>query len=243
MTMFRNYATRGRTTCPPGSEAGAGSLRVAIPAAMIAALLLAGCTSGHVGDSWQCPLATGGACDSVAAADPAVPGAKAGRDKAPGEPLWLLPRETKPSAVEARPNDTPPCAGDCGFDPFAWLARLFAGSGQEKTAPASAGATTSSIPPRDVEEWPAEPPRAAFPAEPDAGEADTGAGNAAASQPEPGEAAETAADTGDSESASALRTGEAVARIWIAPFVDADGIYREAAWVRVVLEPAGWRLR
>ena len=39
-----------------------------------------------------------------------------------------------------------------------------------------------------------------------------------------------------------LRTGEVVARIWIAPFVDAGGVYREGAWVRVVLEPAGWRL-
>ena len=33
-----------------------------------------------------------------------------------------------------------------------------------------------------------------------------------------------------------------VARIWIAPFVDADGVYREASYIRVVLEPAGWRL-
>ena len=39
-----------------------------------------------------------------------------------------------------------------------------------------------------------------------------------------------------------LRTEEVVARIWIAPFVDTDGVYREAAWVRVVLEPAGWRV-
>ena len=39
-----------------------------------------------------------------------------------------------------------------------------------------------------------------------------------------------------------LRTGETIGRIWIAPFVDADGVYREAFHVRVVLEPAGWRL-
>ena len=31
-------------------------------------------------------------------------------------------------------------------------------------------------------------------------------------------------------------------RIWIAPFVDADGVYREAFHVRAVLEPAGWKL-
>ena len=44
-------------------------------------------------------------------------------------------------------------------------------------------------------------------------------------------------------SAGDLRTNEIVARIWIAPFVDAAGVYREASHVRVVLEPAGWRLK
>ena len=39
-----------------------------------------------------------------------------------------------------------------------------------------------------------------------------------------------------------LREAEVLGRIWIAPFVDANGIYREASHVRVVLEPAGWRL-
>ena len=45
----------------------------------------------------------------------------------------------------------------------------------------------------------------------------------------------------DAGQADGLRTGEVVARIWIAPFVDADGVYREASHVRVVLKPAGWR--
>ena len=40
-----------------------------------------------------------------------------------------------------------------------------------------------------------------------------------------------------------LREPEVVGRVWIAPFVDADGIYREGAWVRLVIEPARWRLR
>ena len=39
-----------------------------------------------------------------------------------------------------------------------------------------------------------------------------------------------------------LRTGEVVGRIWIAPFVDAAGVYREAGWARVVIAPARWRL-
>lgn len=44
-------------------------------------------------------------------------------------------------------------------------------------------------------------------------------------------------------SRESLRTEERIARIWIAPFVDADGVYREAHWVRTVLEPARWRRR
>ncbi len=39
-----------------------------------------------------------------------------------------------------------------------------------------------------------------------------------------------------------FRTKERIARIWIAPFVDAEGVYREGGWVRVVVEPASWRL-
>ena len=39
-----------------------------------------------------------------------------------------------------------------------------------------------------------------------------------------------------------LRTPEVIGRIWIAPYVDAEGVYREASWVRVVLQPARWRL-
>ena len=39
-----------------------------------------------------------------------------------------------------------------------------------------------------------------------------------------------------------LRTKERIARIWIAPYVDAGGVYREGQWVRTVIKPAGWRL-
>ena len=37
------------------------------------------------------------------------------------------------------------------------------------------------------------------------------------------------------------RTPEVLGRIWIAPYVDTAGAYHEASWVRVVIEPAGWR--
>ena len=69
---------------------------------------------------------------------------------------------------------------------------------------------------------PAKPAPAPLPAEPDARELHAGA---------------------EDPHAGDLRTDEIVARIWIAPFVDADGVYREASWVRAVLEPAGWRLK
>ena len=64
--------------------------RMALPTAALAALLLAGCSSGHVGESWQCPLAEAGTCDSVAAADPAVPDMDAARHTVLGEPLWRV---------------------------------------------------------------------------------------------------------------------------------------------------------
>ena len=46
----------------------------------------------------------------------------------------------------------------------------------------------------------------------------------------------------DDPSGAGLRAPEVLGRVWIAPFVDAGGIYREAHWVRVVMAPAEWRL-
>ena len=194
--------------------------RMALPAAALAALLLAGCSTGHIGESWQCPLAEGGTCDSVAAADPAVPAA---RNTVLAEPLW---RVRGGDAGTVPPENDAPCAADCGggCDPFAWLARLFAagsvaGAGEEagpaeRNSPPAPAAASSSNPPRERTVTPAEPAAALLPAEPG---------------PAP-------------DDAGGLRTGEVVARIWIAPFVDAGGVYREAGHVRMVLEPAGWRL-
>lgn len=39
-----------------------------------------------------------------------------------------------------------------------------------------------------------------------------------------------------------VRIPEKIGRVWIAPWVDAHGVYREGAWVRVVISPAAWRL-
>ena len=227
----------------------------AIPAAAISALLLAGCSTGHIGDSWQCPLAEGGSCDSVAAADPAVPERKAARATMLAEPLWRL-QAAEPGTSPARGEPVPapgtspgqapepggqaaepPCPADCdgGFDPFAWLARLFQAEAHDGEARPDAGSARASSAPAMQPSDPlpgeeaalpaavrtAEPETSALPAEPEAAEEHRGGG-------------------GPHE--EDLRTGEVVARIWIAPFVDANGVYREASHVRVVLESAGWRL-
>ncbi len=187
--------------------------RMALPAAALAALLLAGCSSGHVGESWQCPLADAGTCDSVAAADPAVPDGDAVRHTVLGEPLWRV-RGGDAGAVVSPKNDAAcDAACDGGFDPFGWLARLFAPETADREKSAATGPTR--LLPTEA------PTPSALPAEPDA--------------------AKTHPVAEDPHGAD-LRTDEVVARIWIAPFVDAGGVYREASWVRVVLEPAGWRL-
>ena len=172
--------------------------------ALVATLVLAGCGSDHVGDSWQCPLAEGGSCASVAAADPAVP--VAGGGTVLGEPLW----KRHSSSLDA-PEDSV-CSKGCGdgSGPFGWLGRLF-GSGQDLDA----GPDTADAAPEILASTLAEPASETLPAEPMSVRDGAGDGN--------------------------LRTGEVVARIWIAPFVDGNGVYREAGHVRVVLEPAGWR--
>ena len=210
-----------RKTCAPRMPA--------IPAAAVVAIMLAGCSSGHIGEDWQCPLAKGGSCASVAAADPAVPKAGSVQAMATGQPIRLLPRDSVADALPARepvpdairePGQASPearsCEADCGFDPFAWLARLFGGNGDVNGERLSAKPSASDV--------------AAKPA-PD--RFDSGSG------PLPADPA----SGHDAAQADDLRTGEVVARIWIAPFVDADGVYREASHVRVVLEPAVWRLR
>jgi len=186
--------------------------RRAVPAAALAALLLAGCSSGHVGESWQCPLADTGTCDSVSAADPAVPDAGAARTTVLAEPLWLVQDTGRPNAPVEAPCDT---ACDGGFDPFGWLARLFAPETADREKAATSG-PVRLLPPET-------PTLDALPDGPESPELLAGG--------------EISRDVHDD-----LRTDEVVARIWIAPFVDADGVYREASHVRVVLEPAAWRL-
>ena len=241
----------------PLLTAACSGRRAGIPAAALAALLLAGCSTGHIGESWQCPLAEGGLCDSVAAADPAVPDPAATRATVLAEPLWRVRGHERAGPA---PDSAPPCEAGCGaFDPFAWLTRLFDGgdpgssarpgrdpgagaggdgSGDRGDAMAAAGGPAAANPPASgtaVREAEASSPAREKPA--------TGIGEreAIALPAEAGLSREEPA--WDGPHAEGLRTGEIVARIWIAPFVDANGVYREASHVRVVLEPAGWRLR
>ena len=217
--------------------------RAVLPVAAIAALLLAGCSTGHIGESWQCPLAEGGTCDSVAAADPAVPDPKAAETTFLAEPLWRVRGDGRPETLAETPCET--ACGE-GFDPFAWLARLF-GSGASAVTDDRAGSdeamAAEAVPATETPapsghgdretDTPASPPTAT--------REETRASEPAVARL-PAETDGAAGSPDGDPHVGDLRTGEVVARIWIAPFVDADGVYREAAWVRAVLAPAGWRL-
>lgn len=148
-------------------------------AILLGAALVTGCAgSGHVGESWQCPLAQGTACQSVSEADPAV--------RAPGEAR----QTTLPAS--ARPMETNGSSLLNGL--IAWFAELFRHEEEQDEGVATA-----------------EPLVVGAQAPPDAAE-------------------------------ESQRTKERVARIWIAPYVDLGGVYREGHWVRVVVRPARWRL-
>ena len=222
-------------------------LKRPLPAMIVlGALALGGCSGTNVGSSWQCPLARGGTCDSVATADPAVPQgasvpqaasvpaavpvAGAARKPVLREPLYRVRGGGRAEAAAQ------PCDGGCSFDPFAWLARLFGadpGSGARPGLDPGAGA-------RDDGEAGSRPADAGpMKIAPEIGSAPS---QTAGADPAIESAIGTPALPVGPEPSAALRTVEVVARIWIAPFVDANGVYREAANVRVVLEPAGWRV-
>ncbi len=193
--------TEAKTPC--------GRLRAA--AALGAALALAGCTGANVGSDWQCPLAQGKACVSVAGADPAVAKPGPARTVAIREPLYEI-RAAAAAERDAAGDGGHGCAGTC--NPFSWLAGLFAA---------------------DEPEAADEPPDGSVPdARPDVAAAPAASGPVAPADP--------AAQADPASGVGGLRTGEVIGRIWIAPFVDGAGVYREAGWVRVVIAPARWRL-
>ena len=166
-----------------------------------AGALLAGCSSAHVGESWQCPLAQGTSCTTIAEADPAVPASAVQSAMLFGEPLHRARRQSDGLAPVGRREPGENC--DDGCNPLAWLKGVFGVGAAADAGPLPSAETTP----------------------------------VAATEPA-GKPDGIAAPLTD----GALRVPEVLGRIWIAPFVDADGIYREAHWVRVVLEPAGWKL-
>ena len=196
-------------------------LKPPLPAMIVlGALALGGCSGTNVGSSWQCPLARGGTCDSVATADPAVPQAASAPDAAPADRMTI--REPLYRVRGARPEPAAqPCEGGCDFDPFAWLVRLF----ETADSDGEAGSWPDDAGPMKI-----------------APETGTAPSQTAGADPAIESATGTPALPVGPEPSAALRTEEVVARIWIAPFVDANGLYREGSHVRAVLEPAGWRV-
>ena len=230
------------------------------PAMMaFAALALAGCGTTHIGEDWQCPPAQGARCVSVAAADPAARGGNpaargsnpaarggdsslrsAGRamEGSPGEmEIVGPPRPSGGPSAHSQPVPAKPDAGDragrregCAVcRPFAFLARLLrggsAGDGNSGAGPAeSTSAESTSAESTSVERASSD-------------------GGAPAGGPGDEEAQGAAAPAGpDAQAADAdLRAPERIGRVWIAPYVDADGVYREASWVRIVIAPADWK--
>ncbi len=164
--------------------------RQASPVLFAAALVLGGCSATHVGDAWQCPVAQGTACTSVADVDPAVKKAESAQELAVPE----LPETLGPAGARNPDGSGAACAGGC--DPLALLAKWLGALEEPHDGAAVAESASVSL----------------------------------------GEEAPDPVSGG-------LRTKERIARIWIAPFVDANGVYREGHWVRTVLEPAQWRLR
>ena len=196
-------------------------LKPPLPAMIVlGALALGGCSGTNVGSSWQCPLARGGTCDSVATADPAVPQAASAPDAAPADRMTI--REPLYRVRGARPEPAAqPCEGGCDFDPFAWLVRLF----ETADSDGEAGSWPDDAGPMKI-----------------APQTGTAPSQTAGADPAIESATGTPALRVGPEPSAALRTEEVVARIWIAPFVDANGVYREGSHVRAVLEPAGWRV-
>ena len=279
-------------------------------AAIPLAAALAGCAATHVGDDWQCPLAQGEVCTSIAAADPAVVPEAEPPALATRTPLYRT-SDTQAAAPETETGtETRPCAEGC--NPFAWLGRLLAPRGAaaetaenaeavsaadpddmhcgaeeqapvdaddgaddtDAPCPIAAGAQATATPtpvaavepitpsaaaviPCETDDAPAEPPMVAedttgAPASEDAEApcADPASVDETAATEDAEDTPAPPADAPPSTSAAllapppapdALRTGEVVGRIWIAPFVDAGGVYREGAWVRAVLAHAEWR--
>jgi len=198
-----------------------GLRRALAPAmAALAALALSGCAATHVGEDWQCPLAQGAHCASVSAADPMVP--LAGGGPLAGDGYRLDARiESRPpiSATRARRHsasgrviENVRDGRDCPV--FCRPFGWFArvlGHGRDG-AEASASRNDAPYP-----------------------------GNEAAENGDRADRHPASSGANHAPPDATVRLPETVGRVWIAPYVDADGVYREASWVRIVVAPAAWK--
>lgn len=195
--------------------------------ALTAMLGIAGCAGTNVGGSWQCPLAQGEVCTSVSAADPAVPLKAEGLPPAGEVPLYRPRVEGGETARSTRTSPATEAGKECrkcGMFPFGWLARLFS-----STSHAGDLSVSGVAGPED-------------PAEPSADAAAADLSMSRSSDEVPDDAEKKGTRVTRKVVPEDAREPETIGRVWIGPFVDADGVYREASWVRIVISPASWRL-
>ena len=183
----------------------------------LVALALGGCAATNVGNSWQCPLVQGSVCARVAEADPAAP-----KRVSMGTPADVFAATQSP-AVRARP----------------FRARRYRNATGARVPATGAAARTRE----------SEPTCQGI-----CRLSDRFGRGAGSTDEEPEDRRDTQAEAGfdgDRLQPAGLppagswrdsaRTPEVLGRIWIAPYVDTAGVYHESSWVRVVIEPAGWR--
>lgn len=196
-------------------------------AALAAVGLLGGCAASHIGSDWPCPLAQGSPCLSVSAADPARAPApqgagspqSAGTQQGAGARQAAAPRQAVETAIhraaERHRTRESERAAKCtqGCRPSEWLERL----GGRPSAESGGAEPDGDDAPADIGT--------------EEGDETSMDGNPPVRQP-----------PGDVLLSAGQRTAERIGRIWIGPYVDGSGVYREASWVRVVIEPARWRL-
>ena len=185
----------------------------AIAMLALGTLVLGGCATSHVGNTWQCPLIEGQPCQSVRDADPAAPVLSD-----PGISDSAASELFRSDTVGARSAQAK-CRGGCR--PFGWLRRAFASGDGDRTDAGVDSVATDDGPDTQAEN------ASGSEGPPPAGLQPAGLQSAGLQSAGPWR--------------DGARTPEVLGRIWIAPYVDTAGVYHEASWVRVVFEPAGWR--
>ncbi len=178
----------------------------------LVALALGGCAATNVGNTWQCPLVQGSVCARVAEVDPAAP-----KRVSMGTPADVVTL-TEPSAVRARPFRARRYRNATG----ARVPATRAAPRARESEPTCQGTCRLS---------------------------DRFGRGAGSTDEEPEDRRDTQAEAGSDGDRlppagswrDSARTPEVLGRIWIAAYVDTAGVYHESSWVRVVIEPAGWR--